>query len=393
MEAALKASSSRAAAAASEVGRLQVDLERQRRVNDEGRAALAALDSARADAAAARRRVAEAGLASDRLREQLAAVSRREREASTRAEEVAAEVGVLREALRGVERRLGNRAARQQAAAAAAGNAVRALERHLMLGSCDEIDGGTWSGVALSAAGCELLAQASDAVREVEALLLAAADPSARDQTSVPPTPPSQTQTREELRGKQFGPGESERRSRPRSSSKPTAPVVKGGAASLAALPQSSQELLTGSVSAAAPSTARSNSSSSSSSSSNNSSGGMLREYQQAILRARQRAEASEAEATALRRALAMSEARAHSLVDEADAARAAEARETDRCRRAEAAEAEALAGKAGAERRCARGGEAPSAAPRPSTQADKKKNQTLQLSCPPRARVLCQGC
>jgi hypothetical protein len=71
MQAALKASGARAAAAANEVGRLRVECEKLRRLAESGKDTASALSAAKEETANARRRAAEASFTSDRLREQL----------------------------------------------------------------------------------------------------------------------------------------------------------------------------------------------------------------------------------------------------------------------------------------------------------------------------------
>lgn len=168
MEGALKQSAARAAAAASEVGRLSVDLQKQRRLAEEGRAAAEEVAAARSEAQESRRRAADAQLANDRVRAALELAQQRERAQRAREHAVEGEVQSLQRALASVEQSLSQHAQQRQAAAARARGAVQALERHLLLGGGDGDGGGEGvdSGLpALSAEGCHILGAALDAVR------------------------------------------------------------------------------------------------------------------------------------------------------------------------------------------------------------------------------------
>jgi hypothetical protein len=165
MEGALKQSAARAAAAAAEVGRLSVDLQKQRRLAEEGRTAAAEIVVARTEAQESRRRAADAQLANDRLRDALASAQQREREQRSRGQAVEAQVQSLQRALASVELGLSQLAQQRQAAAARARGAVQALERHLLLGGGGErVDGEAVDFPALSAEGCHVLGAALDAV-------------------------------------------------------------------------------------------------------------------------------------------------------------------------------------------------------------------------------------
>jgi len=171
MEGALKQSAARAAAAAAEVGRLSVDLQKQKRLAEEGRTATADATAARAEAQESRRRAADAQIANDRLREALEVAQQREREQRARGQAVEAQVQSLQRALASVEQGLCHNAQEQKAAAARARGALQALERHLLLGSGDNSgkDGSSGgkrrrAGPVLSTEGCHLLGDALDAV-------------------------------------------------------------------------------------------------------------------------------------------------------------------------------------------------------------------------------------
>lgn len=169
MEGALKQSAARAAAAASEVGRLSVDLQKQKRLAEEGRTATAEAAAARAEAQESRRRAADAQIANDRLRETLEVVQQRERDQRARGQAVEDQVQSLQRTLATVEQGLSQNSQERMAAAARARVAMQALERHLLLGGGDNSGKDANSerrrvDPTLSTEGCHLLGDALDAV-------------------------------------------------------------------------------------------------------------------------------------------------------------------------------------------------------------------------------------
>jgi len=168
MEGALKQSAARAAAAAAEVGRLSVHLQKQTRLAEEGRTAAAEAAAARTEAQETRRRAADAQIANDRLRETLEVVQQREREQRTRGQAVEAQVQSLQRTLATVEKGLSQNLQERIAAAARARVAMQALERHFLLGGDDnsgkDVSQRQRVDPTLSTEGCHLLGDALDAV-------------------------------------------------------------------------------------------------------------------------------------------------------------------------------------------------------------------------------------
>ena len=142
MENVLKSSASRTAAAACEVGRLRVEVERLRSQLASGQERVRELEAARQEKAGAQKRLVEATNANSRLRQQNEALHKENTVCRAKAIDVDAlqrQVASIQQDVAQGRRLLGDKATRLE-------SAVRALERYLLVGPLGDDDDGGWFG-------------------------------------------------------------------------------------------------------------------------------------------------------------------------------------------------------------------------------------------------------